>query len=99
MFDAATAFICNKEKFLVANSQPHLLNLIQPKGGYNQSIKSLLPVSVRARQGGGPWVAAARVWGTRGVGTGERERGAGEEDRGLERRGWDRRPLAYSTLA
>jgi len=45
MFDAATAFICNKEKFLVANSQPHLLNLIQPKGGYNRSIKSLLPVN------------------------------------------------------
>ena len=31
-------------------------------------------LSVRARQEG--WVAAARVWGTRGVGTGEREREA-----------------------
>ena len=33
-------------------------------------------MSIRARQGGRPWVAAARVWGTRGVGTGEREREA-----------------------
>ena len=28
-----------------------------------------------------------------------RERGTGEQDRGLEGRGGDRRPLAYSTIA
>ena len=73
-------------------------------------VETLTPMNVRMRtyphenlsepsRGRGSRHRQLGFWGTRVVSTGERERGTGEEDRGLEGRGGDRRPLAYSTLA